>query len=106
MENIIPGKVVDGYCHVTYDGREIVMKENYKVLTGQGFKWVFAKNGDVPPRSVEGGMDQNGNPFYICRAFYAGGKRPGKISGTACHFSYKGNELWRKKYEVLTNRDI
>jgi hypothetical protein len=103
MESIIPGKVVDGNCDITYNGKEVVISEGYKVLTGDGFRWVPASYGNVPANAITGGMDQNGDPFYVCRARYLHGLHPGKLSGTFCHFGYAGNEIFRQHYEVLTD---
>jgi hypothetical protein len=95
-----PGKVYAGNCNIGYGGYEIVVP-NYRILTGRGYHWVSAKFGQIPIRAVMGGHESNGQPLYVCRAFYHGEKHPGKIVGSNCNFGWGGREIEKPYYEAL-----
>lgn len=67
--------------------------------------WVKASNGYVPPYSVNGGSDIQGESLYVARINLERGLTPGKLppSHKNAYASYGGLEIARNTYEVLTN---
>ena len=64
--------------------------------------WVPASNGQVPPSSMEGGVD-GVEQLYIARARHEGDLIPGKLhpSHGVCYVAYGGGEHQHNEYEVL-----
>ncbi|KAJ1959220.1 hypothetical protein GGI12_004451 [Dipsacomyces acuminosporus] len=44
------------------------------------FEWVEARDGAIPPRAIVGGVEKDGRPLFIARAFFRGGLHPGKAA--------------------------
>ncbi|OMH79423.1 hypothetical protein AX774_g7156 [Zancudomyces culisetae] len=69
------------------------------------FQWVAAKNGKIPPNAVQGGVERDGKPLYVGRAFYKGGLHPGKcaphLEDGGFAFGYGGKEVRLNEYFVL-----
>lgn len=64
--------------------------------------WVPAANGEVPPQSMEGGVDGS-EQLYIARARHEGDLIPGKLhpSHGVCYVSWGGAEHGHSEYEVM-----
>jgi hypothetical protein len=80
LKGIHPGKVVEGYCNIGYDSKEIKYGA-YRVLTDvdpRKVRWVPESGGNVPPGAFEGGCEPK-RVLYICRGFYQNGTHPGKV---------------------------
>ncbi len=96
-----PGKLVAGYCHIGWDGEEILLPD-YQVLTSHvALQWIPASYGQIPMNAIAGGYEEDG-ALYICRAHYRGGYHPGKVVGQNCNFSWGGREIVTSHYQVLT----
>lgn len=69
---------------------------SFEVLTPV---WQYASNGTIP----NGAYPTAGTAYYSCRAFYDGGKIPGKVGSglKGCSIGYKGKEIIVPGYEVL-----
>lgn len=69
---------------------------SYEVLTTI---WQYASNGTIPP----GAYPTGGTKYSTCRAFYDGGKVPGRVEqGTkGCSIGFNGREVIVPGYEVL-----
>lgn len=100
-----PGKVRPGLggCNIGYGGSE-VMVYNYEIPTGFGH-WANASNGNIPNNAIQAGAEANGQPLYVCRAWYSGGIHPGKVRPgfRGCNIGYGGSEIEIQTYDVLTN---
>lgn len=59
------------------------------VDAGVGWKWAYGSG--LPDASIEGGRE-NGQPQYICRAWYQNGYHPGKRLGDGCHIGWGNAE--------------
>ncbi|KAJ2002305.1 hypothetical protein GGI04_003396 [Coemansia thaxteri] len=44
------------------------------------FEWVRASNGAIPSNALAQGVEHDGQPLYIARAFFKGGLHPGKAA--------------------------
>lgn len=66
-------------------------------------EWKDAKKGEVPSNAMLGGNDEDGNPFYIGRAYHFGGLYPGQVSVKAggCVICVDKKLFLLKEYEVL-----
>ncbi len=96
-----PGKYFRGNCNISWGGR-VMMMQNYEVLISRRpLSWIESSNGDVPANAIPGGI-ANGNTLYICQADYQNGTHPGKLVGSNCHFSMRGQEYKTAYYNVLT----
>jgi hypothetical protein len=103
--SVTPGKWVNGYCNVAFNGQEVVMSQ-YQVAYGDA---VWQPYSGTTYGLVRTGTDSDGTPLYSCRVHYdAGfpngdqGNQPGKLSGGACRIPYGGGELVRNPpFEVL-----
>ncbi|MGK0289669.1 MAG: hypothetical protein ACI86H_001115 [bacterium] len=103
-----PGKIGSGFsgCNIGWGGREI-QKPHYQVLTGKRFYWKY--NNRSRYRSGYNNFvagREKGQPLYICRAYYRGGKHPGKYrSGfRGCNIGWGGREVTVQRFEILTRR--
>jgi hypothetical protein len=97
-----PGKLVAGRCNITYGGVEI-MRDNYRLLVGEGLDWRQPGRREVPRNAVPGGFE-NGAPLYICHAHYGfHGVHPGKVVAGNCNIGYGGQEIRIPDYEVLVS---
>ena len=69
---------------------------SFEVLTPV---WQYASNGAIP----NGHYPTGGVTYATCRAFYDGGKIPGKVGNglKGCSIGYKGKEVIVPGYEVL-----
>ena len=69
-------------------------------------KWEKVDDGKIPNNAVIGG-DEDGEPFYIARAYYLGGLHPGKTKEgwKTCNIGYGGKEVELGNYEVLVYKD-
>lgn len=69
---------------------------SFEVLTPV---WQYASNGTIP----SGAYPTGGTLYSTCRAFYDGGKIPGKVGNglKGCSIGYKGKEVIVPGYEVL-----
>jgi hypothetical protein len=67
-------------------------------------RWVPAANGVIPRGAVQGGVEANGQPLFVCRASYNGGVHVGKVVGPNCNIGWGGAEVTLPQYEVLVGR--
>ncbi|PVU85299.1 hypothetical protein BB560_007076 [Smittium megazygosporum] len=69
------------------------------------FEWKPASNNSIPPNAVQGGVEADGRPIFVARAFYKGGLHPGKagqhLEGGGFAFGYGGKEVRLDEYQVL-----
>ncbi|KAJ2830518.1 hypothetical protein FBU31_001860 [Coemansia sp. 'formosensis'] len=49
-------------------------------MTMKAFEWVKASNGAIPSNAIAQGVERDGRPLYIARAFFKGGLHPGKAA--------------------------
>ncbi|MBI1383973.1 MAG: DUF3421 domain-containing protein [Rhizobiales bacterium] len=91
-----------GGCNIGWGGREHTVAQ-YWVLTGAGFSWWPTAGGHVPRHAVQGGNEQDGEPLYVCRAFFNGGIHAGKVRAQfgGCNIGWGGREHTVRDYEVL-----
>lgn len=68
-----------------------------------GLRWVWAKNGRIPPMSVKGGKENRGI-LYICRAHFRGGIHPGKVVNFKCNIGWGGREYTISRFQVLAGK--
>ncbi|ORX72426.1 hypothetical protein DL89DRAFT_291591 [Linderina pennispora] len=69
------------------------------------FEWVAARDGAIPPRAIAGGVERDGRPLFIARAFFKGGLHPGKaaphIQNGGFAMGWGGGEHNLNEYFVL-----
>ncbi|KAJ1807380.1 hypothetical protein LPJ56_004927 [Coemansia sp. RSA 2599] len=72
---------------------------------GQQLEWVRATNGDIPATGIAEGVERDGRPLFIARAFYKGGLHPGKaaphLADGGFELSWGGRVLRLNEYFVL-----
>uniref|UniRef100_A0A0A9YG15 Natterin-3 n=1 Tax=Lygus hesperus TaxID=30085 RepID=A0A0A9YG15_LYGHE len=75
---------------------------------GGTFEWFRSSHGDVPPRSVHGGVDVNGMPIFVGRAWHHGDLLPAKVTPAhRCAFvTYGGRQKEEHHYEVLVSDHV
>ncbi|KAJ2548329.1 hypothetical protein EV175_004868 [Coemansia sp. RSA 1933] len=73
--------------------------------SSRGFQWTTARNNQIPPNAVQGGVEKDGKPLFVARALYKGGLHPGKaaehIQGGGCSIGYGHKEVNLNEYQVL-----
>ncbi|KAF9230976.1 hypothetical protein BU15DRAFT_68720 [Melanogaster broomeanus] len=110
---IHPGKASATLVHISYDGKEIVIRSNFELLVGArtAVRWIpvsgrlsLDKLGGAI--LVDGGNEANGETLYVAQAALEGrGLQCGKvgINGHA-HIPYGGKEVIAENYSVLAHR--
>ncbi|KAJ2508783.1 hypothetical protein IWW47_000430 [Coemansia sp. RSA 2052] len=74
-------------------------------MAAKAFEWVKASNGAIPSNAIAQGVERDGRPLYIARAFLKGGLHPGKAAphlangGFATGYGGRAQEL--NEYFVL-----
>lgn len=98
-----PGKTWAGYgrCNVPYGGKEYIVND-YQVPPANAFGHVFWQNAGGTPLAI--GRDTNGNPLFLCQAYFKGSKQPGKTwpGYNHCNISYAGQEIITDNYRILS----
>lgn len=90
-------------CSIPWGNKEYFYKE-YRVLTGNNWRWVDEEIYSGRPSNAVPGGTQNGNPLYVCRAVIDAEYTPGKYypqTGT-CYVPW-GNLEYRytKNFDFL-----
>ncbi|ORY00798.1 hypothetical protein K493DRAFT_312697 [Basidiobolus meristosporus CBS 931.73] len=69
----------------------------------QSVQWVYAKDGEIPPNAVQGGVEADGQPLYIGRQRYEGGEQVGKVAEhiKGLSIAYGNKEVIIHDYYVL-----
>ncbi|KAJ2375822.1 hypothetical protein IW150_002335 [Coemansia sp. RSA 2607] len=71
----------------------------------QALQWVSASNAHIPPNPVQGGIEKDGTPLFVARAFYKGGLHPGKagqhLENGGCNIGWGHKEIAVDNYQVL-----
>lgn len=101
------GKYFDGYCHIGWGGREVSLTGSM-VMTAVwcGVEWTSLFYGAVGDDAIVAGYE-NGQPQYLCRAFFAGGMHPGKFVAGGCNFAWGGAEQRNTvSYQMLTRTHV
>ncbi|WP_419419994.1 DUF3421 domain-containing protein [Legionella sp. D16C41] len=105
--SIQPGKTWVGYgrCNVAYGGKEYIVND-FKVPPRELFDNTSWQKGTR--NAVKIGRDTNGNPLFLCQAFYRGSKQPGKTwpGYNRCNISYAGQEIILNTFRILGNDRI
>ncbi|KAJ1647030.1 hypothetical protein J3B02_000037 [Coemansia erecta] len=69
-------------------------------------QWVRAENGAIPATGIAEGVERDGRPLFIARAFYKNGLHPGKaaphLANGGFEFSWGGQACRLSEYFVLT----
>jgi hypothetical protein len=93
-----PGKLHSSFggCNISYGGVEHTIS-NYFVLRPD---WLGVPKFDFPA-----GVDSDGSPLHVCRAFIDGGLYPGKMRAnwTNCNVGLGGKEVSGTVFEVLSH---
>ncbi|KAJ3010349.1 UNVERIFIED_CONTAM: hypothetical protein HDU68_002175 [Siphonaria sp. JEL0065] len=101
--------------YVGYFGREVQTKYGHEVLASlKDTEWVTAKDGQIPPRAVEAGIEEDGTLFYIARApvgeeeflgfeLHKGGISCGGVATNlkGARVPFDGEEVVVEEYQVL-----
>lgn len=97
-----PGKTWPGYnrCNVPYGGKEYIV-DQFKIPSRQMFRNSSWSNTGI---AITVGRDTNGNPLFLCQAYFKGSKQPGKTwpGYHHCNISYGGQEIITDNYRLLT----
>ncbi|KAJ2778785.1 hypothetical protein GGI15_004074 [Coemansia interrupta] len=68
-------------------------------------EWVRATNGGIPSTGIAQGVERDGRPLFIARAFYKNGLHPGKaaphLSNGGFEFAWGGGSHSLNEYFVL-----
>ncbi|KYB24931.1 hypothetical protein TcasGA2_TC031451 [Tribolium castaneum] len=71
----------------------------------EAFRWVDSSiaYGSVPPTALQGGMDGDGHPIYVGRAYHEGDLIPAKVipGKNAAYVSHNGQEHLVENFQVL-----
>ena len=94
----LPGKLHSSFggCNISYAGVEHTIS-SYNVLRPD---WL-----GIPDYDFQAGVDVNGAPLHICRAYLSGGIYPGKKqeSWTSCNVGLSGLEETSNRFDVLSH---
>ncbi|ASQ47241.1 DM9 repeat-containing protein [Legionella clemsonensis] len=97
-----PGKTWPGYnrCNVPYGGKEYIV-DQFEIPSRHMFRNSYWSNTGV---AITVGRDTNGNPLFLCQAYFKGSKQPGKTwpGYHHCNISYGGREIITDNYRLLT----
>ncbi|CEK09427.1 DUF3421 domain-containing protein [Legionella hackeliae] len=97
-----PGKTWAGYnhCNVPYGGKEYIV-DQFEVPSRQMFRKSYWSTSGL---AITVGRDTNGNPLFLCQAYFRGSKQPGKTwpGYHRCNISYGGQEIITDNYRILT----
>jgi hypothetical protein len=104
-----PGKTWAGYnkCNVPYGGRSYYL-QNAQIFVNKHLQGYWVKgHGYIPNGAMRVGTDTNGNPLFLCRAYYQGSVQPGKTWANyhACNIPFAGREIQRHSYSVFIVTD-
>ncbi|KAF9236668.1 hypothetical protein BU15DRAFT_76766 [Melanogaster broomeanus] len=110
---IHPGKASATLVHISYDGKEIVIRSNFELLVGArtAVRWIpvsgrlsLDKLGGAI--LVDGGNEANGATLYVAQAALEGrGLQCGKVKMNGhAHIPYGGKEVITENYSVLAHR--
>ena len=108
QQDVHPGKLVGGKCHIGWGGREYpISPYEMAVASPSSHYWGRAGESSTP---IAGGRE-GGRALIICRSehrsspdgrtFVSHGMHSGKLIGRNCHFGYGGQEIINANYEVL-----
>ncbi|KAJ3105488.1 hypothetical protein HDU96_008571 [Phlyctochytrium bullatum] len=99
---------------IPFDGNEVTIRYEHEILGDiSKFKWVAAKDGEIPPNALAAGFEEDGDELYIARGELSkggfvgfGAKKSvvlGKISRDmgGANLPFDGKEVKVKSYEVL-----
>jgi hypothetical protein len=100
-----PGKLKSTFkaCDVSWGGIEHLVP-TYDVLVPKWTTFPLA-----PPEfatfDFPAGVDVDGKPLHVCRAYFGGGLHPGKtkVGWTTCNIGWGGKEEQVSNYDVLTD---
>lgn len=98
-----PGKMINGKCHISYMGNEVMANQFQILVSHQPMSWIASRFGYLPNNAYPGGHEQ-GNTLYICQAQYHHGIHPGKIIDRNCHIAWGGREISVPYYNVLVGQ--
>src|SRR5436190_23145289 len=66
-------------------------KVNPPVKQAAGIHWEKVRaNAPIPPNAIQGGVNDDGKPLYICHAHYNNGVHPGKWYVGHCNIGWGG----------------
>lgn len=79
---------------------------SFQILCGTVFEWVASTSGLVPEGAVMAGLESNGEPLYVGRAYFRNTLTPGKVqcSHNCLYIPFDGAERSISQYEVLVER--
>lgn len=97
---IHPGKLVAGYCNISWGGQEIRLASYQVLVSNRPLRWASADHGYIPTNAIAGGYE-NQAPLFICQVNYQGGTHTGKVVGNNCNFGWGGREISIPYYFVL-----
>ncbi|KAJ3399450.1 hypothetical protein HDU80_007884 [Chytriomyces hyalinus] len=104
------------YPLVTYFDREVPINFGHEVLANlEDMKWVPGKGGEIPPKAVKAGMDDDGHYLYVARAVVgdsrgvlgigkkSGAYAPGTVAPhlKSARIPFGGKEVREEIYDVL-----
>lgn len=106
---IHPGKASLNFMYISYDGKEIIIYDEFQLLVGDkgSVSWVLVNgrfshdklNGAI---AVLGGVDTDGEPLYIAQIAHNGGVHCGKVRDNGhAHIPFSGSEIFGESYNVL-----
>lgn len=102
FNSVQPGKtwVGSGRCNVAYGGKEYIV-DNFKIPESRQFSDSSWQNNAF--RALAVGKDTNGEPLFLCQAYFKGSKQPGKTwpGYRHCNISYAGQEIIMDNFKVL-----
>lgn len=100
--NSIEGKILNGTCHISQEGKEHIIYE-YEVLVNFLGEWLQTSGKITPFRAIVGGRDLNGESYYIGRVKLPNGQTLGRVhpSHGCCYVLYDDMEYKYEQYEVL-----
>jgi hypothetical protein len=101
-----PGKLKRAFkaCDISYEGKEQPIP-TYTVVTPAWATVPIAWGDDYLTYDFPAGVDIDGQPLYICRAYFGGGIHPGKTksSWTTCHIGWAGKEEPAANYDIMSS---
>ncbi|MCB1157154.1 MAG: DUF3421 domain-containing protein [Leptospiraceae bacterium] len=98
-----PGRMRDGKCIISVDGKEILFSEFELFFHGSEVS-LKAFKGNTPKNAITAG-GSIGNLFFLCVLKHNGSWLPGKLYENECKIGYGGTELsFKEKFYVLVKK--
>lgn len=97
-------KTINSKSIITFYSCAVLLLLSSVILTSAQYNdddWVRVRRGEIPKDAVKGGIEDDGNETYVCRASYNGSYIGGKAINGRCYYNAGRGERDTSRFEVL-----